>query len=82
MQLGKAPNRLYIYGRLGSQARKARATRRDTDKLSRFNGYYVKLRVPPGPGAAFESESESSDREPAESPRLFMIMWTQTVKVT
>jgi hypothetical protein len=28
LQLGKAPNRLYIYGRLGSQARKARATRR------------------------------------------------------
>jgi hypothetical protein len=29
LQLGKAPNRLYIYGRLGSQARKALATRRE-----------------------------------------------------
>ena len=29
MQLGKAPSRLYIYGRLGSRARKARASRRD-----------------------------------------------------
>ncbi len=29
LQLGKAQNSLYIYGRLGSQARKAQATRRD-----------------------------------------------------
>ncbi len=47
MQLGKAPNRLYIYGRLGSQAPQGpgHPARRAGDKLSRLRlvGHTVQI---------------------------------------